>query len=336
MSRSAAGEPAEVPPPLDALSPGARGLLEIASLLDPGGVPADALAASGSVRRYMDRAAGESRRGGLGRRLRGLFTGRAGPAAVDAAFAELRAHGHTAEPEEGFVRVAEPTRRDVLAGLAGESLARAAGHAAGALHELLDAFSHAPPGAAGGPSTPGAEETAEVDRVVLACAAALYDAVGDALVEQDADLLFAVGHVMRESPLYSADEELGFWQRLHDDCARVSGADSEDALSAREQFGGALLAQGDDRAQEAARHYDALLADRTRVLRPGDEELLATRANRGEALARAGRAEEAVADLEEALAEAAAHDASPWTTDHLRSRLDLARRRAGISRRGSG
>lgn len=80
----------------------------------------------------------------------------------------------------------------------------------------------------------------------------------------------------------------------------------------------------------AARHYDALLADRSRARVPGDEEeLLATRANRGEALARAGRAEEAVADLEAALAEAADQGVQWPATAHLRSRLALAHRLAG-------
>ncbi|GAA4892321.1 hypothetical protein [Streptomonospora salina] len=295
----------------------ARALLDIAALLGTGGFPEDLLTASGGIFAYLDAAPGQPRIPGLAGRLRDRLRKRTDAGAVHAALAELRTLGYVAGDGSGTVFVHESARRNMPAAPDGEAFARAVAAAAEALHDHW-------------PDAPPADERAEADLTMLACTAALSEAAGDTLLEQNTDLLFAAGHRMRESPQYSAEQEAEFWQRLQDDCERVSGADSEDAFGVREQLGGALLARGEQWAETAARHYDLLLADRSSAVAPGDEELLATRANRGEALARAGRAEEAVADLEAALAEAADHGVPPWPwTAHLRSRLALAHRLAG-------
>ncbi|KIH97253.1 hypothetical protein LP52_19960 [Streptomonospora alba] len=308
----------------------ARALLDIAALLGTDGFPEELLTTSSGVLAYMDAAPGQPRLPRLTDRLRHRLRRRADAGAVRSALAELRALGQVADDGSGTVLVHESARQRVSAALTGEACARAVATVAEALHEYwLDAPTGAAPGLAADPSAPTADERADADRTMLACTAALAESAGDTLLERNTDLLFAAGHRMRESPQYSVEQEVEFWQRLQAGCERVSGADSEDAFGAREQLGGALLTRGRQWAETAARHYDALLADRSRARPPGDEELLATRANRGEALARAGRAEEAAADLEAALVEAADQGVQWPATAHLRSRLALAHRLAG-------
>ncbi|QBI52885.1 tetratricopeptide repeat protein [Streptomonospora litoralis] len=299
----------------------ARALLEVASLLDPEGFPAEVLTGLGvlDVAPYLREAPGQPRP--VARRILAALRPKGSDArTVQRAFAQLVQHGHLVGDPSSTVRVPEAARRAALAALAGDALTFAAGTAADALDGYWSYRLDLNPTA---PEHPG------LDPVMLANTAALSETAGDILVELSHDLLFQFGHRLRATRR-PVEEEADYWRRLAAEFERLQGPDTDDALGAREQLAGAYIERGGrEEAETAVELYDALLADRHRVHEPGHEETFATAVNRGAALALAGRAEEAVAALQKVATEAADRGAGWPTTSHVRDRLALAHRLAG-------
>ncbi|MGH3375300.1 MAG: tetratricopeptide repeat protein [Actinoallomurus sp.] len=229
-------------------------LLDVASMLDPHGIPADVLVASP---------------------VTGLLTVEAGHAvsaeqARDALRCLQRLSMITLDPHSTHraVRVHALVQRATRDNLSDERAPRVARVAAGALVRVW----------------PTIERDTALSQVLRANTEALNEFGGEHLWEQGAyTVLFYAGQSLGTAG--SIAEARDYFQRLHGAAASSLGPDHPAALNARNSLATYRAATGDLAGASAA--YEVLLSDQLRVLGPDHPHTLATRGNiaywRGEA-----------------------------------------------------
>jgi hypothetical protein len=243
-------------------------LLEIASMLDPNGIPAD-LFTTPAVTDLLAAGAGgevdaEQARDGLGclHRLNLISLDTESPTRA------VRVHA-----------LVQRATRDALPTLQLPAVARAA----------ADALLHV---------WPEIERDTALEQVLRANTDALADTAGEHLWEPDGHpVAFRAGNSLGGTGLVT--EARDYFRRLHTTATRQLGADHPDTLTTRSNLARWLGEAGDPAGAAAA--CEALLADRLRVLGPDHPDTLLTRANLARWRGVAGDPASAAAALEELL-----------------------------------
>ena len=241
-------------------------LLEVASMLDPNGIPTD-LFASPAITRLLASGTGgavnaEQARDGLG--------------------CLHRLNLITWDVESGTVRMHTLVQRAVRD-------AQPAGRRLEVARSVGDALVHI---------WPDVERDMALGHVLRANAAALADAAGKHLWEPDGhDVLFYAGNSLGSAGLVASARD--YFHRLHAIAIHHLGPDHRDTLSIRHNLASFRGEAGDPAGAVAA--FEELLPDQLRLFGPDHPGTLTTRNNLAHWHGRAGHPASAAAALEELL-----------------------------------